>query len=60
MDVRPIRSENDYTSALEEITHYFDEQPEPGTPDADRFDLLAMVIADYEAKHWPGEFPPRP
>lgn len=52
MDVRPLHSEADYDAALKEIERYFEAEPEPGTADADRFDLLALVIADYEAKHW--------
>jgi antitoxin component HigA of HigAB toxin-antitoxin module len=30
---------------------------EPGTPEADRFDLLALIIEDYERKRWPIEPP---
>ena len=30
----------------------------PGTPEADRFDLLALIVEDYERKRWPIE-PPR-
>ncbi len=52
MDIRPLHSEADYEAALKEIERYFDEEPALGTPEADRFDLLALVIADYEAKHW--------
>ena len=55
--IRPIRSEADYDAALEEIERYFENEPEPGTPEADRFDLLALVIADYERKRWPIEPP---
>ena len=51
--IRPLRSEAAYDAALEEIERYFDREPKPGTPDADRFDLLALVIEDYERKHWP-------
>ena len=29
--------------------------PEPGTPEGDSFHLLALVIEDYERKHWPIE-----
>jgi HTH-type transcriptional regulator / antitoxin HigA len=50
--IRPLRSEADYDAALEEIEKYFENEPKPGTPDADRFDLLALVIEDYERKHW--------
>src|SRR5947208_1520051 len=51
--VRPLRSEADYEAALDEIERFFEKEPKPGTPDADRFDLLALVIEDYERKHWP-------
>jgi HTH-type transcriptional regulator / antitoxin HigA len=50
--IRPLHSEADYDAALGEIERYFDEEPIPGTPEADRFDLLALVIEDYECKHW--------
>jgi HTH-type transcriptional regulator/antitoxin HigA len=55
--IRPLRSEGDYDAALEEIERYFDSEPRPGTPEADRFDLLALVIEDYERKRWPIEPP---
>src|SRR6266568_6503441 len=35
----------------------FREAPARGTPEADRFDLLALIIEDYERKHWPIEAP---
>jgi HTH-type transcriptional regulator / antitoxin HigA len=55
--IRPIRSEADYDAALDEIEQYFDNEPKPGTPDADSFDLLALVIEDYERRRWPIEPP---
>lgn len=51
--IRPLRSERDYDVALKEIERYFESEPKPGTPEGDRFDLLALVIEDYERKHWP-------
>jgi HTH-type transcriptional regulator/antitoxin HigA len=57
--IRPLRSEADYEAALAEIARYFAKEPKPGTSAADRFDLLALVIEDYEAKHWPID-PPDP
>lgn len=59
MDIRPLRSEADYDWALAEIGPYFEQEPAPGTPAADRFDVLAALIAEYEARHWPIE-PPDP
>lgn len=57
MDIRPIKSEADYDWALREIERYFDQEPEPGSQDADRFDVLASLIEGYEAKYWPIEAP---
>jgi len=56
-EIRPIRSEAEYDTALQEIERYFDKEPEPGSPEGDRFVLLALVIGDYEKKHWPIEAP---
>jgi len=59
MEIRPLHSEADYDAALRKVTKFFEEEPRPGTLEADEFDLLALVIADYEAKHWPID-PPDP
>lgn len=55
MDIRPLRTEEDYDWALQEIEQYFLEEPAPGTPEADRFDALSDLIEAYEAKVWPIE-----
>jgi HTH-type transcriptional regulator / antitoxin HigA len=57
--IRPLRNEADYDAALAEIERYFEATPKPSSPEADRFDLLALVIEDYERRHWPIE-PPNP
>ena len=49
-NIRPLHTDDDYERALAEIERYFDKEPEPGTPEADRFDVLAALIAAYEAK----------
>jgi HTH-type transcriptional regulator / antitoxin HigA len=51
--IRPIRTETEYEEALEQIERYFESEPKPGTSGADRFDLLALTIEDYERKRWP-------
>ncbi|MFC5473465.1 helix-turn-helix domain-containing protein [Paraherbaspirillum soli] len=53
MDIKPIHTEAEYEDALRMASAFFDHQPEPGTPDGDRFELLAMVIEAYEAKRYP-------
>lgn len=55
----PLHTEADYDAALAEIERYFAREPKRGTANADRFDLLALVIEDYEQKHWPID-PPDP
>ncbi|WP_247834314.1 XRE family transcriptional regulator [Bradyrhizobium sp. 200] len=55
--IRPLHSEADYDVALNEVERYFENEPKPGTPDADRFDLLALIIEDYERRRWPIEPP---
>jgi HTH-type transcriptional regulator/antitoxin HigA len=55
--IRPIRNEAEYDQALEEIEQYFENEPKPGAPEADRFDLLALVVEDCERKRWPIEPP---
>lgn len=51
MDIKPIHNEDDYALALSEASAFFENQPNPGTPDGDRFELLLMVIESYEAMH---------
>lgn len=57
MDIRPIRTEADYDAALKEIEQYFEIEPEPGSAEADRFDVLAALISAYEKERWPIEAP---
>lgn len=57
MDVRPIKTEADYRWALAQLEQYFANEPEPGTPDGDRFDVLSDLIEAYENRSWPIEAP---
>lgn len=53
MDIRPIRTETDYDWALREIEAYFSREPQEGTPESDRFHVLASLIDSYENANWP-------
>jgi HTH-type transcriptional regulator / antitoxin HigA len=55
MDIRPIKTEDDYDWALKEIEQYFEHEPALGSEDAGRFDVLSALIEAYEAKAWPIE-----
>lgn len=51
MDIRPIRTDADYNWAVQEIEQYFNNEPEPMTPEADRFDVLTALINAYDDAH---------
>jgi HTH-type transcriptional regulator/antitoxin HigA len=51
MDIRPIKTEADYRTALAEIEQLF--AAEPDTPDGDRLDLLTTLVEAYEAHLYP-------
>ena len=55
----PLDSASACDAALAEIATYFEHEPKPGAPAADRFDTLARMIEDYERLNWPLE-PPDP
>lgn len=57
MNIRPIHSESDYRAALSEVSAYFEHEPEPGSDDGDRFEILAALIEAYEARHFPIDLP---
>ncbi|TPM06463.1 type II toxin-antitoxin system HigA family antitoxin [Mesorhizobium sp. B2-3-11] len=56
-NIRPVKTEADYDWAIAEITKYFENEPEIGSPDGDRFDVLATLIEAYEDKHYPIQAP---
>lgn len=53
MEIRPIHTDADYKAALREVSAYFDNEPEPDTPDGDRFEILLTLVEAYEARHFP-------
>ncbi len=57
MEIRPIRTEEDYKQSLREVSAYFDNEPQPGSPEGDRFEILLTLVAAYESKHYPVELP---
>lgn len=59
MDINVIHNEKEYQLALRAIEPYFDaeEEVEPGTPEGDRFTILAMMIEAYENRHYPISLP---
>lgn len=50
MEIKPIRTEVDYETALQEIERLFD--AEPGTPEGDRLEVLSTLVEAYEEQHY--------
>ena len=51
MDVRPIRTNRDYQAALKEIEALWEARS--GTTEADRLEVLTLLVQAYEAEHYP-------
>jgi HTH-type transcriptional regulator/antitoxin HigA len=57
MDIKPIKTNTDYETALAEIDRLWG--AEYGSPEGDKLDILATLIEVYEEKHYP-ILPPDP
>lgn len=52
MDIHPIRTDADYKATLAEISALMESDPDLGTPEGDRLDILTTLVQAYEAKHF--------
>ena len=52
MNIKPIHNEMDYLATKREVSAFFDNEPEPNTPNGDRFEVLLTLLEGYEAKHY--------
>ncbi|HHQ6628030.1 helix-turn-helix domain-containing protein [Serratia sp. T13T92] len=59
MQIKPIRNEDDYNAAVKAISPLFDNEPAMDTPEGDYFEIMCLLIEEYEKKHYPIE-PPHP
>jgi len=50
MDIRLIKTENDYKTALEEVERLFNARP--NSPEGDRLEVLTTLIEAYEEKYY--------
>jgi len=55
MNIKPIKTEQDYDLALERLEMIFD--AEPNTEEGDELEILSILIEKYEEEHFPIEFP---
>ena len=50
MEIKPIKTEADYESTLEEVERLL--EAKPGTAEADRLEVLTTLVEAYEGKHY--------
>ena len=55
MNLKPIKTEEDYFQALERLEKIFDAKP--GTKDGDELEILGILIEKYENENFPIELP---
>lgn len=55
MNIRLIRTEEEYQEALKRLENLFDAKA--GTAESDEADILGLMIDEYEKKHYPIEAP---
>lgn len=55
MNIKPIKTEQDYQNAMERLEIIFDAKP--GTPLGDELEILGVLIDNYERTHFPIDLP---
>ena len=55
MNIKILKTEKEYETALERIDAIFDAKP--NTPKGDEFELLALLLDKYEEEHFPIDLP---
>ena len=52
MTLKPIRNEEEYDRALEEVDILMELNPALGSEESDELEVLVLLIEKYEEKHW--------
>ena len=52
MNITPIHTEADYKAALRTVSKLVDADPAAGTREGDKLDIMATLVAAYEARHF--------
>lgn len=55
MDIKPIKTDEDYRATLREIESLM--RAEPGSLEGERLDVLVTLVSAYEQKHFPLDLP---
>jgi HTH-type transcriptional regulator/antitoxin HigA len=57
MEIKPIKTQKDYRSALKIVSRLIDMDPAPNTPEGDHLELLGTLVEAQERRHFPIEDP---
>ena len=52
-NLAPILNESEYQSALADLAHLIDNEPDPDSWEGNRFEILLTRVQSYEAEHYP-------
>jgi HTH-type transcriptional regulator/antitoxin HigA len=52
-----IKTKADYDTGMAALHQLMDQDPAPGTPDADKLEILALLLEKYEDEHFPMDMP---
>ena len=55
MEIKPIRTDDDYREVLREIERLM--PAASGSPEGEKLDVLVTLVEAYERKHYPLDFP---
>ena len=47
MQIKPIKTEQDYEDALRAVEPMFDDEPPADTPEGDFFEIMCVLINEY-------------
>ena len=57
MDIRLIKTDDDYEAALKEIERLMEAEVEPNTPDGDLLVVLSTLVEAFEGENYPIPLP---
>ena len=57
MDIRLIKTDDDYEAVIKEIERLIETEVEPNTPDGDLLDVLSMLVEAFEEENYPIPLP---
>src|ERR1700733_4565990 len=57
IEIKVIKTENDYREALKSIEMLMAHDPDPESAEGEQLELLSTLVADYESKAFPTTLP---